>query len=116
IAARRPVKNHALAADDLAVEIDLEIESAAIIGFERGKGVVIAHGDGADDLEESALRRLDFEPDLQDRFGKGPRAAVEDRAFGAIKGNERVIDPHAAQGGHDMLDRRDADTVAQIER
>ncbi len=82
----------------LAVEVDLEIEQPAIVGLERRGGVVVAHKHLPHDLDVAAATCPGFRgrrPGCASTNGR--RAAIDDRAFGAGHGQQRVVDAKAAE-------------------
>ena len=116
VLARRPVEDHALAADDLAVEVDLEVEQAPIVGLERRRRVVVAHQDLAHDLDVAARLALDLEAHLEDALDERGGAAVDDRAFRPSDRQQGIVDAKAAQGRDHVLDRGDRNAVAEVDR
>src|SRR3569623_285271 len=116
VLARRPVENHALAADDSAVEVDLDVEQAPVIGLQRRGGIVVADEHLPQDFDVPPRFRLDLEANLENSLRKGRRGAVENRKLRSGDGQKRVIDAEAREGGNHMLHRRHGDAVAQVDR
>ena len=83
-----PVEDHPLTTDDLGIKIDLQVQGATIIRLERSKGVVVANGNGADDLEKFFSYRLNFKAAFQhgrsERMSRrlGPKTVVA--SFGEL--------------------------------
>src|SRR5690606_20704712 len=71
---------------------------------------------GPHDFEEFALCRLNFQAHLEDGLCIGARTAIQNGAFAAINGNQRIVDAHAAERRGHMFNGGDADAVAQIKR
>ena len=94
-------------ADDLGIEIDVHVDRKLVVGI--GDDLHAALGNGINgllgDMEIDAVGRLLDGSRRSDSLDERKSRAVENRGFGRIDVDLRVIDAGTPQGRHHMLDR-----------
>ncbi len=106
------VENFALAADHLALEVDLDVEPKTVFGAgsagpQFGEAAAVLDAHGLQDFHETARRRELAHADAVDRLDESRRGAVHDRNFRPVDLDQAIIDAEAAQSRDQMLDRAD---------
>ncbi len=96
-----------LPADDLAVEVDLDLDLPAVVRTKLGDRATRLDPDRLQHLYVTTPRRLADHADLLDRIDERFRAAVHDRHFVTVDLDLDVVDAEAADGGQQVLDRGD---------
>ena len=105
---RLQIENLALAADHVAVEIDLDVEAETIGGGPQfGEGAAAFDAHGLEDLDETARGGQMADADAVDRLDEGGGRTIHDRHFRPIDFDQAIIDAEAVQRGDQMLDRAD---------
>ena len=110
-----------LTADRRRIEDDLD---GHLETLRRNQGRALAGSANLDrrqDLQVATRGRQRRDPSGIDSGGEVRGRPVHDRSLGAVDLDDRVVDPEAGEGGHQVLDRRDtgalgglATTVANI--
>ena len=104
----REVERPALAADQRGSKsISTSRRKPRSYGTSSAKAAPCATRTGFRTLMVAAAAPQDHDADLVDRVDERGGAAVHDRHFGAVDLDEDVVDAEAAQGRHQVLDRRD---------
>ena len=101
------VEPRVLIPDDLGIEIDVHVDRKLVVGI--GDDLHAALGNGINgllgDMEIDAVGRLLDGSRRSDSLDERKSRAVENRGFGRIDVDLRVIDAGTPQGRHHMLDR-----------
>ena len=105
---RFEIEDLALAADHIAVEIDLDVEAETLGGGAQfGEGAAMFDAHGLENLDEAARGGEMANADAVDRLDEGRGRTIHDRHFRPIDLDQAIIDAEAAQGGDQMLDGAD---------
>jgi hypothetical protein len=96
-----------LAADQRRVEIDLDLETHAVIGAKLAPRTAMLDANRLGYADVAALDAERHQTDLFDRIDEGHRAAVHDRHFSAIDFDQNVVEAQCVDRGHHVFDRRD---------
>ena len=100
-----------LAADHLAVEIDLDFETGTVMGQDFPPRSAHVDTDRLFHPDEAARNRQLLQAGLANGFHIGTRTAVHDRDFVAFDLDDEVVHIETAQGSHQMLDGRYVNTA-----
>ena len=96
-----------LMADGGIGEIDFKVDPQRISGRDRRRSVAVLHGHGFQHLKSHYRGRKLAQTALHDATHEGQRRTIEDRHFGAVDLNQKVMDATASNGRHQMLNGRD---------
>ena len=101
---RFEIEDFALAADHIAVEIDLDVEAeTAGGGAQFGEGAAMFDAHGLENLDKAARGGQMADADAVDRLDEGRGRTIHDRHFRPIDFDQAIIDAETVQGGDQML-------------
>ena len=107
---RIDVGGELLPADQRVLEVDLDLDAAAVIGRELGKRVAGLDAHGLENPDVAARRVEPGDTRLIDRGDEGAGAAVHDRHFRPVNLDHDVVDVERAERRHEVLDGGDRRT------
>jgi hypothetical protein len=101
--------------DEGGVELDLDIETEAIMGTKLTIGAAVLHTYALQNFQVAAGSVEFDQPYLVDGFDEAGGAAIHDRNLGAVDLDEDVIDAKAAESRKKVLHRRHGRAIAITE-